>query len=279
MSADIITLYVPCLHPASVPPALDGQFALFDLGIPANAPGGGQLSSLWSCPLPFTPAEVAATLRMMHETTLDSTAGASFAHLASRPKPVLDRAEMHDLSRFASGESALVGQADSSQAPHAQDTELQARSAHLFLLYAFFLEQRLAEIRDLEQTYHGYAASFAQALGEDEDGLSMRTLLENMDGNPVSPPAWKMVVEHMGFFLVEGMRLVTAEPQMVRALHETGFCSICETVPWLDIQSAPEHVSGCGSGFLWAALGYAQAPPDKPWLDKKISIATIVFHQ
>ncbi len=253
MSASPLFVYVPTLHRSLAPAGLPESVAFLHPGLPGL--------DFW--PRDFHPANYPLSPQAARACLDDLlTLGENMAqagHEGLTPESGPRRAdamsplEREALARFAGPDAPTEGSGE-------RDAALRAAQATLLL--AWDLEEKLLEIRGLEEKVaQSWAELNTQLHGE--EAAAIQTL-----GATQAPP-WQAVLAAMAAFLPEGSVLVSAHEDLRRQLQEDGL-----------LRPLPQELAASLSDWdkeliaavlwarepLWRVLGAAKAPQDRPWL-------------
>lgn len=267
MKAGMPLLRLPLLHPDTLPlPEPPRGAAHLWPGLP-DMPQGFWRPDAY----PFTPAQAAACLEDMRAMSEAALSGMPVEALAARgcdPQAARDAEEIQEVARFARS-----GTADASRAGAG---EIRRTAAQKVLLWAWLLEERRRELRELALGYGAGKARLAEALGlergeEAPPGFSALDLPLD-DQRDVLPP-WRPVLHNAALFLPPGMALLCNSPAMRADMEE---CLSLTPLP-------PREAAALGlpeggprllqvTAPLWRVLGRTRPHPDAPWLDAETRI-------
>ena len=260
-------LAVPLLHPDSAAARLDSVTHLWP-GLP-RVPETG----FWQpADYPFSPQQAAACLadlQAMSEAALSGVPLQALAAREHRPQAAKHLEEQAALARFAED-----GQAPKDTFDTAPDTAahvaLHRKAAQKVLLWAWLLEERYREVRELSRSWEEGAGHLVDALAvEDDAALAGLSALDMHLGDAEGLlPSWKLVLENAALFLPSGATLVVNSAAMARDLPEELLFSPLDqqdmalpATPWEQCR-AP----------LWRVLGLAAVPGQRPWLHQEVRL-------
>lgn len=262
-------LRLPVLHPDTLLPST-AQAAIpgphLWPGLP-HMPDG-----FWSPEsYPFAPEQAAACLGDMRAASEAALAGASLQTLAARDLgsgSTRDAEEIRTVVNFS-----RTGAADGADGRVALE---RARSAaHKVLLWAWLLEERVRELRELARRYGDGKARLSEAIGlEREDFLPGLSDLDTPlhDEQDILPP-WRPVLESAAPFLPPDVTLLCNSPVMQTDLEDSlNFAPLPpDEASRLGI---PENIRSPRqtSAPLRRLLGRDRPNPAAPWLNMIVRI-------
>lgn len=236
-------------------------------GLP-NMPDTGY----WVAPdYPFDAAAAQDCLQQLEalsEAALSGVPMQTLASMDSAPDTKKRRQELDDIATFARS-----GAVPASAGPEALKV-LQA--AQKSLLWAWLLEEKVLEVKNIMGSYAHNAPHLMDALGvEDEDDDKTLSLLASLnstlDSTSVMLPPWPMVLENASLFLPEDA-CIAVDAAMANELQDR-----------LTFAPAPEHMRTCWGletaahaddallavrAPLWEALGKNEDAVTHPWRSK-----------
>ena len=265
-------LFLPTLHPDVPPHAFPAALTRVALHLWPGQPGMPDHGYWLPSRYPFAPAQAAACLADMQAMSEAALSGVPLQALIprdARPESLREREEARDLAQFAHAGAAP------GLPPEAPDEQPLRAAAQKTLLWAWLLEERSRELRELTRGYGAQSARLAESLGaeyEDEalPGLSaLHAALPEEQG--IQPP-WRLVLENAAIFLPPNCTLLCNSPAM-RA-------DVQDALSLSPLPAAEAHALGLDDNAaaplrhvqapLWRILGRAQARPQSPWLDAQV---------
>jgi len=185
--------------------------------------------------------------------------------------------ELNDLRNFAqnglipSDKSDLADMA----APKAKDNKTIFVAAQKILLWAWLLEEKTLEMRDLMDKYKGKATSTIDPLFVDAES-GMDTLLKmeyELDDGALPLPSWQFVLENAAVFLPDNSVIIVSCSKMSSDLQEKldfqkGTAAILEKCAenFIDKYNIIQSQS-----FVWKALGRKSKENKQYGLDKSFT--------
>lgn len=215
--APVSVLSLPLLHRDSVAEGWRTKAPHLWPGLP-QMPATGYIEL---AEYPFSPKEALACLTDLEAMSRAALSGVPLQALVAqenRPLSVRDLEEQADLRRFAS----TGGKTSADDFP-ACDNAVLRKAAHKALLWAWLLEERQREVRDLSSNFDSNASHLMDALGveEDTDFVGLRAMDMQLIQDAGIVPPWKLVVQNAAFFLPDTCTLVVNDACMAEAVAES----------------------------------------------------------
>lgn len=268
MPAPALLVYVPTLHKALAPAGLPSTVAFLHPGLPDLDFREHDLRP-GTYPFPPEAARVQlADLLALGESMARTKDGIRIQEKnALLQSTILPEAEKEALARFSSTGKPPEAPGED---PSTADKPLQ--SAHKALMLTWDLEERLMEIKTLEEKVATAWAELQSQL-RDAEGAPPTPAIEIPEEAP-----WQATLAAMAAFLPSESILISGHAELRRHLLEGGM-----------LQPLPEDIAENLLGWdtallsatlwahlpLWRILGSARAPEAKPWLLQAYDILVI----
>lgn len=259
MPAPALLVYVPTLHKALAPARLPETVAFLHPGLP-----GLNFRAHDLCPgsYPFPPEAARvqlADLLAFGESMARTKDGIRIQEENTRLQAaILPVTEKEALAHFSA-----TGKASEASDKGAGTADAPLQSAHKALLLTWDLEERLLEIKTLEEKV-AMAWAELQSQLHDTEATSPPPATEAPEEAP-----WRATLGAMAAFLPPESILVSGHAELRLHLLEGG---MLHPLPEDMAESLPDWDTGLLSATLWAhlplwrILGNARAPEAKPWL-------------
>lgn len=153
--------------------------------------------------------DCARQLEALSEAALSGVPMQTLAQMDSAPTAQQKRQELADIDTFARGGLAPV-----SSEPDSPAVLLAAQKT---LLWAWLLEEKVLEVKNIMNTYMHNAPQLVESLGVevDDDNKALALLAEldrNLDTTSMMLPPWPMVLENASLFLPDTACIAVSGP-------------------------------------------------------------------
>lgn len=269
-------LSLPLLHRDSVAEGWRSKAMYIWPGLP-NMPETGYIELVG---YPFSPRDALACLSDMEAMSAAGVSGVPLQALAAhenRPQAARELEEKDALRRFAATGEEVP------EAPEAPpvDTVLLRKAAHNVLLWAWLLEERQREVRDLASSFDANASHLMDALGveEDVDLAGLHAVDMHLGQDTGLLPSWKLVVQNAALFLPQGCTIVVNDARMAEAVADT-YAEHPEYFDDVDANIGEDLGLPPQKGMvwkraelpLWQMAGLSAPSPQCPWLHRTANI-------
>lgn len=270
MKIEAPLLCMPFLHPDSQPCSLPPEAKHIWPGLPHCPTEGFWLPGSY----PFSPEQAKACLEdmcAMSEAALSGVPLQALAAAQARPEALREQEEEDALARFARSGDAPPASGES-------DMLRLRTAAQKALLWAWLLEERSRELRELRRSYSVEAARLSDVMGvehDDDAQASLAALDTQLADDAVPHVPWKMVLANAALFLPLGTSLLITNAAMRNDIGELIEFSPIPPTEAAALGLSPDARCQSARAPLWRVLGHTASKPACPWLDATVRIITI----